>query len=254
MQTFTRNNLSLAYERRGHGAPLVLIHGFPLDHSIWNEVAPLLENDFDLILPDLRGFGQSDRTSPPFTMNDLADDIAGLLDHLGFQSAHLAGHSMGGYVALAFAQGYVSRVRGLALVASQAGADTPERRAGRYTEAAHIAEHGTGDIVAGMTTKLSADERVRRYVHDLMKKQSPAGMIGAIKAMAERRDNLSVLAAASFPVALIHGDADALIPVSKAQEVHAAVSSAKLFTITGAGHMPMMESPQAVAEALKWFL
>ena len=247
-------NRSLAYERRGRGAPLVLIHGYPLDHSIWDEVISLLENDFDLILPDLRGFGQSDSASGTYTMTDLADDLASLLDHLGIPSAFIAGHSMGGYVALAFAQGHASRLRGLALVASMASADLPERRAGRYTEAAHIGENGTGDTVAAMTGKLSADERVRKFVHDLMKKQSPAGMIGSIKAMAERRETLSVLTEASFPVSLIHGDADALIPIAKAQEIQSAVPRAQMFALEGIGHMPMMENPQATADALKRFL
>lgn len=254
MQKFTRNNLSLAYDRRGKGAPLVLIHGYPLDHSIWNEVAPLLENDFDLILPDLRGFGGSESSNETYTMIELAGDLAALLDHLGIQSAFIAGHSMGGYVALAYAQGHASRVRGLALVSSMAAADPADRKAARYAQAAQIAENGIGDTVAGMTTKLSADERVQKLVHDLMKKQKPAGYIGSLKAMAERGDTLSVLTAAAFPVSLIHGDADALIPIAKAQEIQAAVTRAKMFTLQGNGHMPMMENPKAVADALKKFL
>ena len=254
MQTFTRNSLSLAYERRGRGTPLVLIHGYPLDHSLWNEVVPLLENDFDLILPDLRGFGGSDSTNETYAMTDLADDLAALLDHLDIQSAFIAGHSMGGYVALAFAQGHASRLRGLALVSSQTAADSPEKRQARYSEAMHIAEEGIGDTVAAMTAKLSADEHVRKFVHDLMKKQKPAGYIGSLKAIAGRGDTLSVLTAASFAVSLLHGDADALIPFGKAQEIQAAVTRAQLFAIAGAGHIPMMEHPTATADALKRFL
>lgn len=144
MMKFKRNNISLAYERIGRGAPLVLIHGFPLDHTIWDEVVPLLKDDFDLILPDLRGMGGSDAVDAPYTMTDLADDIASLLDHLGLDAAFLAGHSMGGYVALAFAAAYPRRVRGLALVSSQAAADPPERKAGRYAQAHQIAENGIG--------------------------------------------------------------------------------------------------------------
>ena len=254
MEKFTHDHLTLAFERAGQGAPLVLIHGYPLDHSIWAELVPLLSSDFDLILPDLRGFGQSDTTATLYAMTDFASDIAALLDHLKIESAFLAGHSMGGYVSLAFAQAYPSRVRGLALVASQAAADSPERKQGRYANAKQIAEDGIGETVAGMTPKLSADTRVQKFVHDLMRQQKPAGFIGALKAMAERFDLLSMLGATQFPVTLIHGEADRLIPIERAREIQAAAPHAKLFALPGMGHMPMMEDPPATAAALKLFL
>ena len=118
------NGIELAYERRGRGTPLVLIHGYPLDHSIWTEVASQLENDFDLILPDVRGFGESTTVDAPYSLTDISSDLAALLDSLGVGSTALAGHSMGGYVALAFAKLFPKRVSGLALISSQAAADT----------------------------------------------------------------------------------------------------------------------------------
>ena len=115
MKTISVNGINLAYTRRGQGIPLVLIHGFPLDHTSWDEVAPILENKFDVILPDLRGFGQSTTIESPYSMADMADDIARLLDDLGIEKAAIAGHSMGGYVALAFLKKYPQRVIGLGL-------------------------------------------------------------------------------------------------------------------------------------------
>src|SRR5688572_27084204 len=100
MERVNVNGIQLAYERRGRGAPLVLLHGFPLDHHLWDEVARLLEDTFDLILPDLRGFGNSTILDVPHSMDDYASDIASLLDHLNIQRAAIVGHSMGGYVAL----------------------------------------------------------------------------------------------------------------------------------------------------------
>lgn len=247
---FNKSKVSLAFERIGRGAPLVLIHGFPFDHSIWDEVIPLLKDDFDLILPDVRGFGQSDAVDEAYTMTDLASDVAALLDHLGLESAFLAGHSMGGYVTLAFADAYPQRVRGLALVSSQVAADPSERKAGRYAQARQIKEDGIGETVAGMTTKLTADVRVQKFVHDLMRKQKPAGYIGSLQAMAERADTMSVLENNSFPVLLIHGEADGLIPLERAREIQAKVPRARMVELSGVGHMPMMESPQQVADAL----
>jgi 3-oxoadipate enol-lactonase len=251
MQKFTGNNVTLAYDRAGQGAPLILIHGFPLNRSIWEDVKPLLTSTFDLLLPDLRGFGDSVSSAPAWTMADLAADIASLLDHLGIESAFIAGHSMGGYVALAFAQTYPQRVRGLALVSSQTFSDPAERKAGRYAEALHIAEDGIGDTVQAMTAKFSADTGVQKYAHDLMRQQKPAGFIGSLRAMADRADTLSVLVDSTFPILLIHGDADALIPVDRAREIQAKVPRAHLVELAGIGHMPMKESPQAVANALK---
>ncbi|MBW7919575.1 MAG: alpha/beta fold hydrolase [Anaerolineales bacterium] len=253
MIKFSRDNLSLAFERFGHGAPLMLIHGFPLDHTIWDEIVPLLKDDFDLILPDLRGFGQSDAADADYAMRDLADDLAALLDHLGLESAFLAGHSMGGYVALAFASAYPRRVRGLALVASQAAADAPERRQGRYAQAWNIAENGIGDTVAAMTENLTPDPRVRKFVHDLMRRQKTSAYIGSLKAMAERADTMQALEESAFPLLLVHGDADGLIPVERAREIQARVPRARLVELPGCGHMPMMESPRAAADAfLGW--
>ena len=249
---FLHGKISLAYERIGRGAPLVLIHGFPLDHTIWYEVVPLLKDDFDLILPDLRGFGESAAPPAAWTMGDLAADIAALLDHLGLDAALLAGHSMGGYAALSFADAYPHRTRGLALVSSQAAADLPEKRAARYAQAQKIAQEGIGEVVAFMTGKLSADPRVQKFIHDLMRKQKPAGYIGALQAMAERTGGLSMLERSSFPVSIVHGDADALIPLPR--EIPRKVARARVAELPGVGHMPMMESPRRVAETLKEFV
>ncbi|CAG1007005.1 partial Lipase 3, partial [Anaerolineales bacterium] len=251
MKKIQVNDITLAYERFGSGAPLMLIHGFPLDHTIWDRASDLLKNDFDLILPDLRGFGQSTTVETSYTMTDMADDLAGLLDHLGLEKAALAGHSMGGYVALAFAKKYPHRVSGLGLVASQAAADTPDRKANRYKDADAVVQKGVGLIADGMTPKLSADAGVQTYVHSLMERQTPSAVMGALKAMAEREDQLFHLSSVSFPVVLIHGDTDALIPVERAREIKAVLPSARLVELLDTGHMPMMESPKGTAESLK---
>ncbi len=251
MEKIKINGIELAYERRGHGTALVLLHGYPLDHHLWDEVAPLLEDTFNVIMPDLRGFGESTTVNTPYTMDDYAADIAGLLDQLGIQKTAIAGHSMGGYVALAFASLYPDRITGLGLVSSQVLADPPDRREGRYKSAAQVAEKGITGVVEAMTPKFTSDEKLQSFARHSMEEQPPAAYIGALRAMAERQDFTPLLLSFRFPVVLIHGNADALIPVDRALEVQAALPEAYLVEVEGAGHMPMMEAPAKTAEALK---
>ena len=262
MERIIVNGIQLAYDRRGSGTPLVLVHGFPLDHHLWDEIVPLLEDKFDIILPDLRGFGGSRTVDSFYTMEDYALDLAGLLDHLRIQKAAIAGHSMGGYVVLAFARLFPERVRGLGLVSSQLLADSEERKQGRYKSAAEVADKGIGSVVEAMAPKFTPDERLQAFARASMERQQPAAYVGALKAMAERVDSTPLLTslrdgfasqggAFHFPVVLIHGDSDMLIPIDRAREVKAALPQAHLVEISGAGHMPMMEAKEITAEALK---
>lgn len=248
------NGIQIAYERRGSGMPLVLLHGYPLDHTIWDKVVRLLESDFDLILPDLRGFGQSDQVQFQYTIADMAADIVALLDELGIEKTFIAGHSMGGYVALAFTRNTNRRALGLGLISSQALGDSPERKQGRYASADEIMLTGVDPVAVGMSPKLTPDAQVQAYARDLIAKQQPAGLAGALKAMGERLDSTPVLASLDIPVVLVHGTADELIPAERAREIKAVIKNAYLVELSGVGHMPMMENPQETAEALKKFL
>ncbi len=251
MEKIKVNNIELAYARHGRGMPLVLLHGFPLDHHLWDDVVPFLEDTFDLILPDLRGFGESTITETSVTMEDYASDIAGLLDHLGLQKIALAGHSMGGYVALTFIRLYPERVHGFGLIASQIFADTPERREGRYKSAVEVAENGISGVVEAMTPKFTSDERWQSYAREVMNRQPATAYIAALKAMAERPDSTSLFASLKVPVVIIHGLADALIPVERAREAKRALPSAHLIELEGVGHLPMLEATKQTAEGLK---
>jgi len=247
------DGIDIAYIRRGKGMPLILIHGYPLDHSIWDKVAPLLEDEFDLIIPDLRGFGGSDLMEADQSIIDYASDLAGLMTHFRIKRAILAGHSMGGYVALAFVREYPERVSGLAMIASQVLADPPARKEGRYATAKQVLEEGVGPVVESMTPKLSGDAGVQVFVRDLMSRQRPMAIASALHAMAERPDSADMFATFRFPVIIVHGDADALIPVERAREMKAALGSARYTELEGVGHLPMLEKPAAFAEAMRFF-
>jgi 3-oxoadipate enol-lactonase len=254
MEKLNVNGIQIAYDRHGSGVPLVLLHGYPLDHTTWDEVVPLLENDFDLVIPDLRGFGQSDLVEEQYTIADMAADIAALLDKLGIETTYIAGHSMGGYVSLAFVRNYSERVLGLGLVSSQALGDSPERRDGRYASADEIMRTGVEPVSGSMSPKLTPDERVQTFVRALIAEQRPIGLANALKAMAERFDSTLVLPTFHFPVVLVHGSADELIPVERAREIKAVLKLAHLTELSGVGHMPMMEDPQKTADTLKKLL
>ncbi len=246
------NGSTIFYERVGEGRkPLVLIHGFPLDHTIWAPTAELLLDDFDLILPDLRGFGGSFSSAASYSVADMADDLAALLQTIGVQSAALAGHSMGGYVALAFASKHPYLVESLALVASQIAGDSPEKRESRYQTAREIQEKGASVAADSMTAKFSANPQTQAALREMMLRQNKDGMASALRAMAERADSTPLFSMAEHPFVLIHGDADELIPVERAREARTLRPSAPLFELPGVGHAPMLDAPQQTAAALR---
>jgi pimeloyl-ACP methyl ester carboxylesterase len=158
---------------------------------------------------------------------------------------------MGGYAALAFARAHPERVRGLGLVSSQALADPPDRKEGRYKTAADVEQNGVGGVAEGMAPKLASDPALQTFAKGLIAEQSVSGVAGALKAMAERQDASELLKGFQMPLVIIHGEADELIPVDRAREVESAVMQARLFVLPGIGHLPMMQAPQETAEALK---
>jgi pimeloyl-ACP methyl ester carboxylesterase len=158
---------------------------------------------------------------------------------------------MGGYVALAFAKLFPERVIGLGLVSSQVLADPPDRKEGRYKSAAEVLEKGTGGVVETMATKFTSDEQLQTHARELMQRQQPEAYIGALKAMAERADSTNLLSSFNFPVVIVHGKADALIPIDRAREVKNAIPNAHLVELESAGHIPMLEAKEETAEALK---
>jgi pimeloyl-ACP methyl ester carboxylesterase len=247
------DGVELAYVRHGHGQPLMLVHGYPLDGRIWEEVALLLESDFDLIVPDMRGFGESQVMQADQSITGYAADLRGLLDHLRIPQAFVAGHSMGGYVALAFARQFPKRLSGLGLISSQTVADSPERRDGRYATAKEVIEFGVTSVADAMAPKLSADSRIQAILHGFILDQPPLGVASALRAMADRPDSTGLLKVLELPMVIVHGQADGLIPIERAREMQGAASSAHYVELPSAGHMPMMEDAPAVAQALRFF-
>ena len=244
-------SLKLFYEEHGHGTPLVLVHGFPLDHTIWDAIVPLLQDQVRVITPDLRGHGQSPVTPGAYSMRLLADDVVTLLDDLKLEKVFLAGHSMGGYASLAFAQAYPQRLAGLALVASQPFADSPEGRQGRITLAGKVEKDGTEVVAGAMPARLTHRTELHESLHQLMLKTHPQGVIGALLGMAGRPDMTEFLANLDLPVLILAGEQDAIIPFAPIQAFSARLRRGGLALLPTAGHMPMLEEPEKTAAILR---
>ncbi len=247
----TTQSVDLFFVESGSGVPLVLVHGYPLDHTIWDPVSGVLQADARVIRPDLRGYGRSPITDGIYSMRLFADDLLRLLDRLGLERVILAGHSMGGYVSLAFAQAYPQRLAGLALVTSQASADPPERRDGRYQQAQDVEERGTIAAVEAGLAKYSRDAAIREATREIMMRVDPRTVAASLRGMAERPDLSAVSGELDVPGLVIAGEVDEIISLQKAEETAGLLRKGKLVVVKDSGHMAMLESPQVVADALR---
>ncbi len=242
--------VELFFREEGEGVPVVLLHGFPLDHSIWLPVVRLLADRARFILPDLRGYGKSPDGSEIHTMRLLVEDVLLLLDRLNLERVILVGHSMGGYVGLCFSHSYPNRLAGLGLVASQADADSPERRQARLRTARDVRTKGVDLIAHGMPSTLTSREDIQAQLHDMFHTLRKQSVINSLKGMAERMDANPWLDQIKVPTLVIAGGQDKIIPLRKAQEMVELLNKGWLFEIPEAGHMPMLEEPERVAEGI----
>lgn len=264
----TDGMLALHTLRRGEArtVPLVLLHGFPLDHRMWLDVTDLVAGDRTVLAPDLPGFGSSP-TGPDVadavgadpsvaSVDVMADGVAATLRAAGVDRAVVAGLSMGGYVAMALVERHPDLVVGLGLVDTKSTADDEAARAKRLTIAETVLAEMRVDAVLGMRTALLGAtnrivrpdlvERIEGWVRD----QGPHAIAWAQRAMAARPDRTSVLAGYAGPSVVVVGDEDELAPVAAAEHMVAALTDPELVVVRRAGHMTSNESPEPVAAAL----
>jgi pimeloyl-ACP methyl ester carboxylesterase len=239
--------------------PLVLIHGYPLDRSMWYGVIAALGSGVRVIAPDLRGFGKAAPAEGEPEIEAMAEDVLQFLMAEKVERAVIAGMSMGGYVALALASMDPNRVAGLALVNSQVYADTDEVRAGRREMIKKIRAEGPGAAAQAAIPKLfsparAADPDFQKFAIDGADKAGVGGLTWALEAMARRPDRSHVIADAQFPVLILHSTEDRLIPAEKAQQMATLNRDAHVMIVKGAGHCAAIEAPDEVATTLRKFL
>ncbi|MGH2830391.1 MAG: alpha/beta fold hydrolase [Actinomycetota bacterium] len=250
--------MDLAYEERGSGPALVLIHGFPLNSTMWIEQLKGLAKVRRVIAVDLRGHGYSTiKDTENFSMDLFADDVATTMADIGADQVDLCGLSMGGYVAFAFLRRHRDKVRSIILCDTKAEADTDEGKAGREKNAALVREQGTGALWDMLRDKMFGPSP-SQDVLDATKRMflsTPAEVAaGDALAMRDRPDSTPDLAGIGVPCLWIHGEQDQLMPAEGARATAGKIPGAQFVTIPNAGHMSPLENPDPVNKAMTDFL
>ena len=252
-------DIEIGYEDAGSGVPVVFLHGFPLDRSLWAPQIGGLVDRCRCIAPDFRGFGESE-VKGPYSMDRYADDVVALLDALGIERAVVAGLSMGGYVAFALWRRHRSRVRGLILADTRAGADSQEAREKRQAMIATVQAEGVEAIAdalsSGMLGKTTREKHpaLAESVKRMLVRAPAEGVIGALGAMIGRPDSTETLASIDVPTLIVVGDEDALTPPAEARAMQEAIRGSRLEVLAGAGHLSNIERPAAFTHVTSEFV
>jgi pimeloyl-ACP methyl ester carboxylesterase len=261
MSTVTLGDITIGYDDKGSGPPLVLIHGHPFDRSMWTpQVEAFAARGWRVIAPDLRGYGQSTVVPGTTTLSDFARDIAALLDHLGVDGFVLSGLSMGGQIAMECYRLFSGRIQGLVLADTFAAAETDEGKAWRNALADRLLREGMAPYADEVLPKMmaphnvAAQPAVAAHVLRMMRGAPAAGAAAALRGRAERPDYVPMLPKVAVPTLVVVGSDDEYTPVADAEVLRDGIPGATLVVIEGAGHLPNLERPAEFNEAMTHFL
>lgn len=252
------------YYRAGTDGPLlVFVHGFPMNHALWEPQFLHFAGMCRVLAPDLRGLGGSSIQDPTATisMEHHADDLIALLDQLfPGEPIILAGLSLGGYIAWQFARKYPQRLQGLVLCHTRVVADTAEQAAARYTLAAETLAAGTSqkieDVMLPRLVPPQADAAVSQAIRQMARSSTAPGLAATLRGLATRPDVTSWLPNIHHPALLISGEYDAISPPAEMGAWAKLLPHARMITLPGVGHVSPLESPAAfnslLTESLPW--
>jgi len=253
------DSLDIGYDDVGTGVPLLFVHAFPLNRTMWAPQVSALVERCRCVAADLRGFGDSS-VLPPYSMDQYADDLAHLLDQLRIDQVTLVGCSMGGYASFAFWRRHRNRVRALVLADTRAGADSEETRAKRRQLIEVARTEGSTAVanlqIPSLVGKTTRERQPGTYdaVHRVMAQAPVEGIIGAIESMMLRPDSSATLATIDVPTLIIVGEEDVPTPVKEARAMHERIAGSRLEIIAQAGHLCNLERPAAFNHLLTEFL
>lgn len=260
MDRISSGDTEIVFDIAGSGQPVVLLHPFPVCREFWLPVAEFLASRYRLIMPDLRGHGDSGLGTGPATMAKHAGDVARVMTAAGIDRAPVVGVSIGGYVTFEFWRQFRERVSGLVLCNTKAGADSAEARAGRLQAAEDVLQKGTEVFFEGMLPKVLA-ETIRQSRPDLvdgalrmMRKMSPEDVAGVQRGMADRPDSIPTAQTINVATLIITGDEDTATGVSEAEVMKQNIRGSQMKVVANAGHYSPWEQPQEVGRLLRQFL
>ncbi len=243
------NGMTLAFNDRGTGLPIVFLHAFPLNRTMWAMQEDALSSQFRVITIDLRGHGESDAPLWHYSLDQAADDVHGLLDYLSIRQAVFVGLSMGGYILFAFHRKFADRVNGMVLADTRAQADTDEGKQARFEMAQIAYKQGARAIADIMIPKLLSPATIQmrpelvQYVRTMIEGNQVSGIAGDLMAMAERPDSIPLLRRITCPAQIIVGELDLPTPPSDATLMADRISNAHLVISPGAAHLSNLEQP-----------
>ncbi len=260
MQRIVSEDAEIFYEVTGSGRSVVLLHPFPANHELWLPVAQMLGSRYRLIMPDLRGHGESSIGEGPATMHKHARDVARVMDGAGVDHAPLVAVSIGGYLIFEFWRRFRDRVTALVLCNTKAQSDTPEARANRLQSADDVIQRGTEPFFESMLPKLLGGT-TRRSRPDLVEgalrmmcKMSAEDVAGVQRGMAERPDSVPTLKTINVSTFIITGDEDILTGVAEAQLMKHNIPGSEMRVVAKAGHFSPWEQSEEVGRLLRQFL
>jgi pimeloyl-ACP methyl ester carboxylesterase len=260
MEHIKSGDAQIAYRTLGDGPAVVLLHPFPANHEFWMPVAEDLSSRYRLILPDLRGHGESEVGEGPATMAKQATDLLRIMDDAQVGRAPLIGVSIGGYILFEFWRTHRNRVAALGLCNTKAPADNAEGRAGRLQAANDVLERGTEPFLQSTVSRVLAkttQETRPDLVQDalrMMRQMSPEDIAQVQRGMAERPDSVDTLKTINVPTLLVTGDEDVFTGINEAELMRRHIASSQLRVIGKAGHYSPWEQPPEAAKLLRQFL
>jgi 3-oxoadipate enol-lactonase len=259
MMAFLPDGLEIAYDEAGSGIPLLLVHGWPHDRSLWAGQLSGLATSARCLAPDLRGFGAS-TVRGPYTIDQYADDLAAFLSTLGISSVVVCGLSMGGYVAFSLVRRHPALVRALVLSDTRATADTAAAREGRMRLITLIEREGMEELATGQVegmvgrSTLERQPQLVEVVREMMASTPAAGAIGGQRAMADRVDSTDLLTAIEVPTLVVGGMEDVLTLPEELRTLAASIPGSRLELLERCGHVCPLERPAAFNHVISEFL